>query len=75
MTEWISVKDKLPELGSRVLAYGNDSDREFGITTVDYVKYSREQSPSWAMVSSGCGCCDSCLNVSHWMPLPEAPNE
>ena len=61
--EWISVKDRLPELANdydvvHVLIYLDDGF----ITGADYEKDGFEL---WA--DSG--------EVTHWMPLPEPPKE
>lgn len=71
---WISVKDRLPELkvsdkglaewpSDNVLACDSKKDL--------YVVYL--SSCGWNEVGTGCGCCCSNLEVTHWMPLPEPP--
>lgn len=64
MSEWISVKDRLPAVGEKVLTlskFGHISDRylhEYGgglIFSPDGLKPGRD--------------------VTHWMPLPEPPKE
>ena len=65
MSEWISVKDRLPEFGEKVL-----------ITDVsgDVLVYSLEQT-----CSGECWWEDEYWNwyndVTHWMPLPEPPKD
>lgn len=58
--KWISVKDRLPELASFVIAYKKNglvlglyfsADEEF--------RYGRD--------------CDQTKQVTHWMPLPKPP--
>lgn len=66
MNEWISVKDRLPDIEERVLVYMEDlKDRDYFIQ-VGYIDnknkfnigYRDEYSPE---------------EVSHWMNLPEPP--
>lgn len=66
---WISVKDKMPELDTGVLAYYSKEDLiACCFTTID------NQSIKWNILSSGCGSCDYDQDVvTHWMPLPEKP--
>lgn len=60
---WISVRERLPEINTRVLAITPE-----GYMEVDY-KYSG--------TSVYCGLAEfySLDNVTHWMPLPEPPKE
>jgi hypothetical protein len=60
MSEWISVKDRLPETEQYVLAYHNSCYPR------ERVDFFSETSKRW-MMSAG--------DVTHWMPLPEAPKE
>jgi len=83
VNEWISVKDRLPEYGSKVLAYGiADRDcpepqlevRTCEYTEWDYTDRGGKKGYSFGLLSSGCGCCDGVLeDATHWMPLPEPP--
>ena len=76
MSEWIRVEDRLPEEGDDILAYGcAPGNNQYITMNVTYV-FDKEKRPIWRIVSSGCGCCDwPMVNVTHWMPLPEEPNE
>ena len=59
-TEWISVKDRLPEHGSTVcLIY----TKEYGLTIQMWKGYWDSEYPVKEAV------------VTHWMPLPEPPKE
>ena len=60
MSEWISVKDRMPEEGVDVLVYGEICHNKKGIE-VDFVK------------NGDFVACDE--DVTHWMPLPEPPKE
>lgn len=65
--EWISVDERLPQESGRYLVYSNSGNR----LVLDYSakhklfnsfdSYSTEQAKGFAM------------EVTHWMPLPEAP--
>ncbi len=64
MTEWISVKDRLPKSRFVVLAY------EKPLNTIN-MSFYENNSESWIDCDSG-----YYLNsVTHWMPLPEPPKE
>lgn len=67
--EWISVKERLPEHGARILLYLPDPD---GVPYVVLGYYGR-----WADIvlsfTSNPAQHFSYADVSHWMPLPEPP--
>ena len=56
--EWISVKDRLPEFGRRVLILGNRKDGQF--IYIDQICADG----NWLLVN---------WEVTHWMPLPQPP--
>ena len=58
MSEWISVKDKLPDTYVCVLVHYDD-----GNMLVDAVGSNRE----WMDEDFRCG------NITHWMSIPEPP--
>ena len=62
MSEWISVEDKLPQEKVRVLLFDNGG---FGIMS------GRLGSAGWYLE----GDLDKYANVTHWMPLPEPPEQ
>ena len=73
---WISVKDRLPEEGVRVLAVKKlkDGRRDLALATCipeykhhDYVTGEDIVEPYWV--------CGGNNNITHWMPLPEMPEE
>lgn len=69
MSEWISVKDRLPEQDGKVLCwYGFKQDgEELGRMyrgCLDY--YAHDDTPHFQHGLTG-------LYVTHWMPLPEPP--
>lgn len=61
MSEWISVKDKLPEPYDRVLVYA-PSRYDYGDFDI-CVMHGWQCNP------------DTHHGVTHWMPLPGAPKE
>lgn len=62
MSEWISVKDKLPEWDTDCLiAYKNDLFPNFRVCETHYGGVHTNGFGIWG--------------VSHWMPLPEPPKE
>ena len=73
MSEWISVKDRLPNYDTWVIGYTHD---QFG-SHVEYVDYqtnenrvSTKKAICWWEDTDGCQ-----IEVTHWMPLPEPPEE
>lgn len=68
VSEWISVKDRLPIVSCGELDdYVKDKGHRFLVTTEDgYV----EIQTFWAK-----GQCFDYSDVTHWMPLPQPPNE
>ena len=73
MSEWISVKDKLPELVHEVDRYGPVWSTPHVLCYVQdifVVGYFDHQVEHWYN-----SCPDELLlDVTHWMPLPEPPD-
>ena len=65
--KWISVKERLPELGIEVLI----SNRLYGRG----IGYCINPSGSFQCTILGTSFTEEEPNVTHWMPLPEAPTE
>ena len=63
--KWISIKDKLPENSTRVIACSNNW---VGESFFDYFN----DKPKW-YTQENC-CLRGLYDVSHWMPLPELPD-
>lgn len=63
MSEWISVEDRLPEEGERVLIH-----RIGEPISIDYTIDLTPEPPIWACLWD-----DEWAKVIHWMPLPEPP--
>lgn len=61
--QWISVKDRLPKSGQRVLVVGvnpqNRMQRHVSVCTY----YNCGRRPCWTKY----------VGITHWMPLPELP--
>ena len=66
MNEWISVKDRLPKSGERVIATNGIFCGEgyIGLRYKKYVWY-RHLGRTWEPMKA----------VTHWMPFPEPPKE
>lgn len=65
MSNWISVKDKLPEKDQQCLCFygfGNNPARFYGV--LDY--YATDPEPHFQHAGMG-------LIVTHWMSLPAPP--
>ena len=56
--EWISVKDRLPDLNSTVLS--TDS-KLIAVSTLRYNNHTKKF--HWDYFSSGCGCCDTDMEM------------
>lgn len=61
-TKWISVKERLPEVEADILAYIGEGS--FVVCWMTHDGYW--QCPAYLMDKD---------DVTHWMPLPEPPNE
>jgi hypothetical protein len=60
--KWISVKDRLPEYGQKVIAYMEDRDSAILTVFLD----------DFALARTGVNGFED-HGVSHWMPLADAP--
>jgi hypothetical protein len=62
MNDWISVKDSLPRNDEHVLIFDGD---------LCYVAYTKNGGRSWEENATGCGCCSTDINPTHWMSILE----
>lgn len=62
-TRWVPVEERLPELNTRVLVY---RDGCFAVSEIWIYDY--EQKPMWDYTGIG-------GDPTHWMPLPNGPEE
>lgn len=63
--EWISVEDKLPDHGQKVICFGRQWDVNFAVFQVGW-----GGEPEFTNVKPGCF--DN-PGVTYWMPLPDPP--
>lgn len=87
MSQWISVDERLPEKGQWVIVYRDDADnpqdlfwaKHFGhettlVTAATLRSVDNEGYADWQQGELSSGRALSMVrNVTHWMPLPEAP--
>lgn len=71
--EWISVKDRLPEIDQQVLIYApKDAEYSICIAMRTHQKNVDLGGMPWFYPENS-GWWDD--EVTHWMPLPDAPRE
>lgn len=67
--KWISVKERLPEEGMRVLTCCiGEKFTEYSIDYIVEFENDTEKEFIWA-----CRLENDCASVTHWMPLPQPP--
>ena len=67
MSEWISVKDKIPSIGDDVIVYCPDFNNLIRVSHI----FKEKNKPVFSNVfynHNGC-------KVTHWMPFPEPPKK
>ncbi|MGD2072526.1 MAG: DUF551 domain-containing protein [Candidatus Thorarchaeota archaeon] len=72
MSEWISVKNKLPEYDQRVLIYNetNEYNKKIGRDIIcGHRVCTNKKGEIWISDVRGY----NCMPVTHWMPLPDPP--
>lgn len=80
MSEWISVDDKLPSYGMKVMVYGMcPKARNRKIVTVAWIGMHwlsddpKDYIETWFGIDNWQKV-ERLKNVTHWMKLPKAPN-
>ena len=69
--KWISVKDKLPNEGERVLIYAPKTQNKYYVATF----YILRDEIKFAMNIYGMSYCWYAEDVTYWQPLPEPPED
>ena len=67
-TRWIPCKEKMPEVDKRVEFFG-------GFEQTTYIGYYREHTTQWESENGGFWHGKNFSFITHWMPLPEPPEE
>jgi hypothetical protein len=65
MNNWVSVNDRLPEI-----KYSTWSKEDLLVLTLYSYEVGRTKNGLWVDMNN-----NSIDGVTHWMPLPEPPNE
>jgi hypothetical protein len=77
MSEWISVKDKLPELEQYVLLFDywkSSEGKEYKDMRVGYLdEYTTRKTSEGLTHSLEWKGTEFAFNITHWMPLPQPP--
>lgn len=69
MSEWVSVKDKLPKNNQRVLAFESKRNEVY---LMEFIEIPDERKYDFCFEEYGTS--DRRDVWTHWMPLPEPPN-
>ena len=75
MSEWISVKNRLPEQGEDVLMAFWCEENEYNNMAVGFLVGTDEHMTMWAAYTDEAFYTDCDATPTHWMPLPEPPEE
>ena len=74
--DWISVKDKLPELDQDVLLYDDwQTDKKGDMRVGHLSEYTTRKTSSGIDHFCDWGGTEFAFNITHWMPLPEPPKQ
>lgn len=76
MSEWISVEDRLPDIGVECLFYRPLAEQT-GDPVISVKTAKKDKGDCWPLtVPKGekpCNPSSGFCHVTHWMPLPDAP--
>ena len=77
MSEWISVKDRLPELDQKVLVVSATYPNKINgaVRRFEDIGWYWEQHHSGDLNDDGNYEFDDDYTYTHWMPLPEPPED
>ena len=64
--KWISVEERLPDVGEKVMVCGVKNGMQVGTFRM-ITRYGKNRRWWWKN--------DTILEVTHWMPMPEPPKE
>lgn len=80
--KWISIKERLPKLDDEVLFLSQRDGIQIGYMGDKnplYTSRKRKNDPEILWINRDDGCCSGVdlnpTDVTHWMPLPEKPDE
>lgn len=79
--EWISVKDRLPEIvnknntSSDVLILDGSTMYVASLKFYPSSEFRKNDEYYWHENSTGCGCGYESLSPEYWMPLPTPPKD
>lgn len=65
MNKWISMNDRKPEVGEKVILTNGDIVKEGWVRPDGVWKYGVEHNELWSRLSI--------VPPTHWMPLPDPP--
>lgn len=71
---WISVDDRLPNIGERVFVYIPRPDNHYNIE-IAYISEGNDDYPYWVLGDKSQFYSTRFHYISHWMPLPEPPKD
>ena len=71
MSEWISMKERIPPFEKRVLVWRSDKKT----SSTGKRSHFGERRKWWWMLSTGSLTSEEGSVVTHWQPLPDPPKE
>ena len=71
---WISVDDRLPEIDERVFVYIPKPDNHYNIE-IAYISEGNDDYPYWVLRDKSQFYSTRFHYISHWMPMPEPPQD